>query len=97
MVSILVASVQNFTYLFVYLLMLKNKYLNIYLLICWNQNQQKNIDFENDQQIQQINICWKSENIVKIRKKESYVRNSAENAISTWVPFSKFPTEFFLS
>ena len=50
--------------------MLKNKYLNIYLLICWNQNQQKNIDFENDQQIQQINICWKSENFVKIRKKQ---------------------------
>ena len=51
--------------------MLKNKYLNIYLLICWNQNQQKNIDFENDQQIQQINICWKSENFLKIGNKNN--------------------------
>jgi len=50
--------------------MLENKYWNIYLLISWNQNQQKNIDFENDQQIQQINICWKSGNFVKIRKKQ---------------------------
>ena len=39
--------------------MLKNKYLNIYLLICWNQNQQKNIYSEKIQQIQQKNICWK--------------------------------------
>ena len=54
--------------------MLKNKYLNIYLLICWNQNQQKNIDFENDQQIQQINICWKSENFVHIRKKQQKIQ-----------------------
>ena len=46
-------------YWFVDLLMLKNQYWNIDMLICWNRNQQKNIDFENDQQIQQINICWK--------------------------------------
>ena len=43
-------------YLFVYLLMLKNKYLNIYLLICWNQNQQKNFDFENSYFC--WNFCW---------------------------------------
>ena len=54
--------------------MLKNQYWNIDLLISWNQNQQKNIDFENDQQIQQINICWKSENFVKIRKKTTKTR-----------------------
>ena len=53
--------------------MLKNKYLNIYLLICWNQNQLKNIDFENDQQIQQINIGWKSENFIHIRNKQQKI------------------------
>ena len=51
--------------------MLKNQYWNIDLLISRNQNQQKNIDFENDQQIQQINICWKRQKFEKIQQKST--------------------------
>ena len=57
--------------------MLKNKYLNV-LCICWfvdllKSKSTKNIDFENDQQIQQINICWKSENFIHIQDKQQKI------------------------
>ena len=74
--------------------MLKNKYLNIFLLICWNQNQQKNIDFENDQQIQQINICWKSENIVKIRKKQQKNCKNSQKILKHQQKYKKGDTHF---
>ena len=80
--------------------MLKNKYLNIYLLICWNQNQQKNIDFENDQQIQQINICWKSENFVHIRKKQQKIAKNTKASTKIQIvgyQFNKFVINFNFS
>ena len=66
-------------YWYVDLLMLKNKYLNIDLLICWNENQQKNIDFENDQQINKKTFVENPTFLQKIQQKSTNLQRNPKN------------------